>query len=278
MEARTQPHSDTCARTGCLNEVMNDARNMATALGLYCELIDEPGVLTNDYRHYAKELNLVAAASRRLVERLMFLAIENSSFGQALSESMFASPDQPRLDFCRDLPPVLIVDMARELESNRNLLVALAGPTIQVSVEMDGGDLSVQMSSEDLTRVLVNLIKNAVEALPKGGNVQLRLREVYKERGSDPWVLLNVEDNGPGFASEALERAFEPGYTTRTRPGAASREADHRGLGLSITRSLVEAAGGCIRVANRDPAGACIQIELPTRVSQGTTTRPWEVK
>ena len=70
-------------------------------------------------------------------------------------------------------------------------------------------------------------------------------------------AALTVEDNGPGIPAEALEKIFDSGYTTRAgRTPARQRgwPAAHRGLGLAITRSIVEAAGGRIRAANRAPA------------------------
>ena len=51
----------------------HDARNMVTALGLYCEFLEEPGVLATPFLHYGQELRLVAAASRRLVEKIVAL-------------------------------------------------------------------------------------------------------------------------------------------------------------------------------------------------------------
>ena len=56
------------SRGESVSEVAHDARNMVTALGLYCDLLEEPGVLASPFTHYAHELRLVAAASRRLVE------------------------------------------------------------------------------------------------------------------------------------------------------------------------------------------------------------------
>ena len=56
-----------------LAEVAHDASNMVTALGLYCDLLEEPGVLATPFLHYGSELRLVAAASRRLVEKLVAL-------------------------------------------------------------------------------------------------------------------------------------------------------------------------------------------------------------
>ena len=61
-----------CASRGeTLSEVAHDARNMVTALGLYCDLLEEPGVLATPFMHYGHELRLVAAASRRLVEKIV---------------------------------------------------------------------------------------------------------------------------------------------------------------------------------------------------------------
>jgi hypothetical protein len=65
--AQLRSHGETLA------EVAHDARNMVTALGLYCDLLEEPGVLTPQYRHFGSELRLVATASRRLVEKLVTL-------------------------------------------------------------------------------------------------------------------------------------------------------------------------------------------------------------
>src|SRR5579864_8528567 len=58
-----------------LAELAHDARNMVTALSLYCDLLDEPGVLSAPHHHYASELRLVAEGSRRLVEKLALLDI-----------------------------------------------------------------------------------------------------------------------------------------------------------------------------------------------------------
>ena len=65
-------------------EVAHDARNMVTALGLYCDLLEEPGVLATPYTHYGHELRLVAAASRRLVEKLVALDRHDTAAGTGL--------------------------------------------------------------------------------------------------------------------------------------------------------------------------------------------------
>jgi signal transduction histidine kinase len=78
-----------------------------------------------------------------------------------------------------------------------------------------------------------------------------------------------VEDYGPGIAEGALEKIFESGFTTHLRnAGAGGWPSAHRGLGLAITRSIVEAAGGRIAASNRTrptSTGARFEIELPVR-------------
>ena len=262
-----------------LAEVAHEARNMVAALGLYCDLLEEPGVLTATHRHYGTELQMVAAASRRLVERLMILGGQEKAsiapdgntlqLDPPLSLPEVAANKPKATKYWDEIPPKLISDFAWELQTNRNLLAALAGPAVTVTVNAVGGALPVRLSSEDLTRILVNLAKNAVDAMPDGGRIQLILRECPAAAGEGQRLILNFEDNGLGIPPKALEKIFEIGYTTRSKTGCAgeSWQNEHRGLGLSITRSIVESAGGQIRAANRDPLGACFQIELPVRTS-----------
>jgi len=141
-----------------LAEVAHDARNMVTALGLYCDLLEEPGVLTAPFVHYAGELRLVAAASRRLVEKLLLLdlrlaPLEGSSGLDGLTRSAgFESAGGERPEYGRywdRMPAQPIANLAAELLANRNLLSALAGPMIAVTVDVEGGALPVRLSGED---------------------------------------------------------------------------------------------------------------------------------
>jgi signal transduction histidine kinase len=249
-------------------EVAHDARNMVTALGLYCDLLEEPGVLSPSFQHYGSELKLLASASSRLVEKLMALNAPQpqeppAPRGQRTNpwERMLREQQTAALE---PVSGTHIRDLAFELETNRNLLGALVGPGIEFRVHIEGGRLPVRMCSEDLTRILVNLVRNAVEAMQPSGRLHIDLRELEVAPGADPVLLLSVEDNGHGVTPDMLERIFEPGYTTRVRTcERRTWQGQHLGLGLSITRSIVEAAGGQIHAAARDPSGLCFQIELP---------------
>jgi signal transduction histidine kinase len=238
-----------------IRELAHDARNMVTALSLYCDLLEEPGVLASSHHHYASELRLVAEASRRLVEKLSVL--------DCREEPGVISIGQGRL--FEDLPePVAadtgVTDMREELLALRNLLAAIAGPAITVTAAADGGSWPVSMTGENLVRALVNLVRNSTESIAGAGTIELFLNEQRDGAGVVLSVVLSVEDSGGGIPPALVDKVFEPGFTTH-----AGKSGRNRGLGLSITRSIVEAAGGRIAAGNRQPRGARFVMELPVR-------------
>jgi signal transduction histidine kinase len=258
-----------------LAELAHDARNMVTALGLYCDLLDEPGVLTPAHRHYASELRLLAEASRCLVEKLSLLDTEQADdpshprsgsclqgrlFAETAETSPFGALSLERMDGC------LIDDFREELLASRGLLAAIPGPSIRLAMRTDGGAWPVRMSGENLVRAMVNLVKNSAESIPGAGSIELRLSEQRDSDGAVRSLVLCLEDTGSGIDAGMLEKIFEPGFSTRAgSPAAGGWLCGHRGMGLSITRSIVDAAGGRIHAENRKPRGTRFVIELPVR-------------
>ncbi|HIP52831.1 MAG TPA: HDOD domain-containing protein, partial [Chromatiales bacterium] len=114
-----------------------------------------------------------------------------------------------------------------------------------------------------LKQVLINLVKNAVEALPKGGRIQISMRDNVNVNG-EPFVEITVADNGPGMPRDIIENIFTP--VTSTKGGG------HSGLGLTIARNLVNEMGGSISCrTGRD--GTRFQILLPRITAQQTSER-----
>jgi PAS domain S-box-containing protein len=128
-----------------------------------------------------------------------------------------------------------------------------------VEVVKQGGPAAppVQMDRGRLTRVLQNIIQNAIQHSPPQGVVTVDIAAAPPEA---PWVVCTVRDRGPGFSEEALRRAFEPLFTRR--PGGT-------GLGLSIAQNVVEEHGGRIQVGNHDDGGACMTLRLPAARAAG---------
>jgi PAS domain S-box-containing protein len=129
---------------------------------------------------------------------------------------------------------------------------------VSVQSELAGGLPLIQGDRVQLQQVVLNLIINAAEAMSgaSDGTRELLISTGTSDTGD---VRVAVRDSGPGLTPAALERLFEPFYTTK--PGGL-------GLGLSICRSIIEAHGGRLWASANVPRGATFQFTLPS--TQGT--------
>ncbi|MGC3965793.1 MAG: HAMP domain-containing sensor histidine kinase [Pirellulales bacterium] len=120
-----------------------------------------------------------------------------------------------------------------------------------IHVEVDAAAaLTVDADRESLRRTLLNLVLNAIDAMPSGGDL------VLTAVGCRDTVEIEVGDSGPGLSDEARRRAFEPFFTTKS---------SGIGLGLAIVQRLMEAHGGGITVCNCPEGGAAFTVRLPRR-------------
>ncbi|MBV6418651.1 MAG: Adaptive-response sensory-kinase SasA [Steroidobacteraceae bacterium] len=114
-------------------------------------------------------------------------------------------------------------------------------------------------------QILNNLLANAFEALEgrEGGRIDIATR--LDTAGPGPVVVITVNDNGPGFRSDIIERAFDPYVTSKTKG---------TGLGLAIVRRIAEEHGGHVEVENQAGGGARITVTLPlTDAARAATSR-----
>ena len=101
--------------------------------------------------------------------------------------------------------------------------------------------------------MLINLIVNALQAMPDGGRLTLTSRD-WLEEGRRVGAEIAVCDTGQGIAAEDLSRIFDPFFTTKKGSGT--------GLGLSISYAIVERYGGHISVTSQPGQGACFTVHL----------------
>jgi signal transduction histidine kinase len=127
---------------------------------------------------------------------------------------------------------------------------SVAGRGIELHLEIAPGLPPVGADRVQLEQALLNLVTNAVDAMPDGGRVSLSARP------DDGGVALVVSDTGHGIPPEDLPRVFDPLYTTKP-PGKGT------GLGLSILREIVEAHGGTVRLDSRPSEGTAAVVRLP---------------
>jgi signal transduction histidine kinase len=124
---------------------------------------------------------------------------------------------------------------------------------VEIRTQLEDGELSARADPERIQRVLFNLIRNAIHHTPADGSVTVRA-----EAGQDT-IEVEVADNGEGIPAEEADRVFEPFY----RGGAdAARDSEGAGLGLAISRAIVETHGGAIWIAPGEE-GTRVRFSLP---------------
>lgn len=159
--------------------------------------------------------------------------------------------EERRLDI--RLRPVRVADLVTSAADSAVLSYQHTGVTVRTDLTTD--DTQVRVDPDRLHEALANLIANAVQHTPAGGTVTLRSRTIRS------WVQIEVADTGEGIAAEHLPRVFERFYRVG---GGRSRDTGGSGIGLTITRALLEAQGGDIQAQSPGPGqGTTFVISLP---------------
>ena len=119
---------------------------------------------------------------------------------------------------------------------------------IEIKTELPGYPIVAKGVADELRRVVINLVKNAYEAMPEGGLIILRS---YRKGNS---IFIEIEDNGLGIKEEDKAKIFVPNFSTKT---------SGTGLGLAICKKIVEAHEGSISFASIKDKGTTFIIKLP---------------
>jgi PAS domain S-box-containing protein len=201
------------------------------------EIRNPLGVIKNSC--YYLRTKLKDSVDRKVVKHLNIIDSEVNSANLIVSDL---------LDFAKKKPPVL-----KEVNIHELALSSLAKTAIPNNIQVvTGFDETPQMllDREQIRRVLLNIIQNAVQAMPEGGRITLRIRV---EEGE---VMVSVEDTGVGIPEENLSRIFTPLFSTK---------AKGVGLGLTISKQIVEAHGGEIILESEVGKGSTFTIRLPLK-------------
>jgi signal transduction histidine kinase len=155
----------------------------------------------------------------------------------------FSRMDEPRREECdlHDIVDDTVLFMEHHLTRFKNVIVEVVRSTGPVIVRVDR--IHVQQA-------LVNLINNAAQAMPKGGAIRIT-------SGTDNGLgFITVADEGDGIDKDLLEKIFEPFFTTKPK-------GEGTGLGLSLSKKLLEANGGTIDVETHTGKGSTFRMLLP---------------
>ena len=155
--------------------------------------------------------------------------------------------------------PLELAVLLEQVVAGLQPAASAAGITLQLEVATSPGECALHGTTDALASAIGNVVGNALRYTPRGGRVVVRLAR----RG--PELVLTVDDDGPGLAPDELERVFEPFArgAQGSRVDASAGAVPGVGLGLAITRRIVERHGGRVRAEPRVPAGARFVLTLP---------------
>ncbi|MBM4396225.1 MAG: HAMP domain-containing protein [Deltaproteobacteria bacterium] len=158
------------------------------------------------------------------------------------------------LDFARQSPPSKQAVRMAVLVARAVAVLEPAAARRRVRLDPAGdGELEVVADPAQIQQVLLNLVLNAMDAMPDGGVVALH----WSREGAD--AELSVTDTGVGIPGDALSKVFEPFFSTKGKKGT--------GLGLAVSWGIVEQHGGTIRVSSQVGVGSTFTVVLPAVVA-----------
>jgi signal transduction histidine kinase/CheY-like chemotaxis protein len=155
------------------------------------------------------------------------------------------------------------VDLNEVVDEMVAMLERLIGENVALGIKLDDAVGTVRADRGQLRQVIMNLVVNARDAMPAGGELRIETSLVElgeeaadSEPGPGEWALLRVSDSGVGMDDETMSRAFDPFFTTK-EPGAGT------GLGLSTVHRIVTQCEGFVSVTSEAGQGTTFRIHLP---------------
>ena len=215
--------------------VAHDFNNLLTGIMLYCDLL-RSGLEDDRLRHHAEEIHTATEHGAALIQQLLAIARQQVV--------------EPR-----------VLSLNTVISEMQNLLQRLIGEDIEIVTELAGNLWPVRMDPAQTQQIVLNLVLNARDAMPEGGQITLSTRNAVsnsktQKRDSAHLIELKVTDTGCGMDTETRSRLFEPFFTTKG-PGHGN------GLGLATVYTIVKQADGAIDVESSPGRGTQVTIHLP---------------
>jgi signal transduction histidine kinase len=231
LEERLQRRNRLAAMGEMVGCIAHEIRNPLGSVELFASMLRKDLHESPHLRSYAEHISMAVQSMDRLLSNL--LVYMKPSRSQAAGHETEA-----------------LVHEALTMAAH-----ALSGSAVQVRFEPDPLAPRIWCDATQMKQVLLNLIMNAVQAMPHGGTLSITVQADRRRSGSDAAGLrLTVRDTGAGIAPEHQSRIFDPFFTTKE---------DGTGLGLAIVHALVEAHRGRIDVESSPGEGTAFIITLP---------------
>lgn len=148
-------------------------------------------------------------------------------------------------------PNLIEVNLAHLIEGVLSLFKGqVKAKNIRLNWLVESSSL-VMADGTQLEQAMINIIKNAIEAIAKSEQKEITLRLYQTNQNSREQVLLDIEDSGPGIAKHVIEQVFVPFFTTKNKGS---------GIGLSLSRQIMIQHGGDLNYIDKESAGACFRL------------------
>lgn len=156
------------------------------------------------------------------------------------------------------------LDLGRVVDEAVSLLeLRLQAGRVQIEQRRAENLPGLTGDSDGLVQVVLNLLINAIQAMPAGGRVRIAIQETYRRKGGldlappQHYLALAIADEGDGIPAEHRDRVFDPFFTTKTK-------GEGTGLGLTVVHGIVKSHDGWIEIAPAEPRGTVFTVYLPS--------------
>jgi len=240
IERQTQQARKLEALSRLAGKVAHDFNNLLTVIGGYTEMLLSTSALENSDRTALEEVNRASAQAGVLTRQLLAFSRRQHLQNRKLSVNELIAGSEAKL---------------REL----------AGPGIDLTVIRAASQDVVNADAARLEQVILELTRNARDAMPNGGKLLIETTAVdvdeeplASQLGVKPgrYIMVSISDTGQGMDAETQSRLFEPYFTTKARNGAV-------GLSLATAYGFLRQSGGAIAISSELGKGTTARIYLP---------------
>jgi len=224
-----------------LKEQLSRAKHLSSlgemVAGVSHEIRNPLGIISSSAELLKKKLSLDESSTR-----IPDIIIEESTrLNNIITDFLnYARPREPNLFSCR------IEDV---IKKNIGYLSSqIDNSDFAIHTQYDTDLPNIQADTDMLYQAFLNVLINAMQAMPDGGNIDIAVK------AGDKSVWIAFEDQGPGIKKEAMEKMWDPFFTTKDKG---------TGLGLGIVKNIIEAHNGQVRIDNRPEGGTRVSIRLP---------------
>jgi signal transduction histidine kinase len=217
------------------------------------ERVAELGTLASGMAHeIGTPMNVILGRAEYLMDRVTEEPIKRGLQTIITQVERITRVMNQLLSFARRKAPQRVpLDLRNVIEDGMEMFQErLARNQIRVEMEMADPCLMVLADADQMSQVLINLIVNALHAMPEGGTLRVGLE------ADQPMVKLTVSDTGHGIPREVIEKVFDPFFTTK-------EFGQGTGLGLTVVKGIIEEHQGSIAAESEEGKGTTFTIRLP---------------